>query len=110
MIWFIKALFGAAIVILIGIVSRTKNYYLAGLIPLFPTFTLIAHYTVGLSRTTAELKTTILFSMWAIIPYFLYLICFYVLADKIKLEAALACSILVWLTTAAILVFIWNKV
>jgi uncharacterized membrane protein (GlpM family) len=28
-----------------------KNYYLAGLVPLFPTFALIAHYIVGSERT-----------------------------------------------------------
>lgn len=64
----IKALIGALMVVLIAILSKTKNYYLAGLIPLFPTFALIAHYIVGTERSTIELKPTILFSMWSLIP------------------------------------------
>ena len=40
----IKAALGALVVLLIGVLAKTKNYYIAGLIPLFPTFALIAHY------------------------------------------------------------------
>lgn len=40
----IKAALGALVVVLIGVLAKTKNYYIAGLIPLFPTFALIAHY------------------------------------------------------------------
>lgn len=46
----IKALLGALVVVLIGVLSKTKNYYIAGLIPLFPTFALIAHYIVASER------------------------------------------------------------
>ena len=38
----IKAALGALVVLMIGILAKTKNYYIAGLIPLFPTFALIA--------------------------------------------------------------------
>jgi uncharacterized membrane protein (GlpM family) len=53
--------------------AKTKNYYIAGLVPLFPTFALIAHYIVGKGRSVDDLKTTIVFGMWSIIPYFVYL-------------------------------------
>lgn len=43
----IKAALGALVVLLIGVLAKTKNYYIAGLIPLFPTFALIAHYIVA---------------------------------------------------------------
>ncbi|EJX5041238.1 GlpM family protein, partial [Salmonella enterica] len=46
----IKAALGALVVVLIGLLSKTKNYYIAGLIPLFPTFALIAHYIVASER------------------------------------------------------------
>ncbi|STJ86118.1 inner membrane protein associated with alginate biosynthesis [Escherichia coli] len=32
----IKAALGALVVLLIGVLAKTKNYYIAGLIPLFP--------------------------------------------------------------------------
>lgn len=46
----IKAALGALVVLLIGVLAKTKNYYIAGLIPLFPTFALIAHYIVASER------------------------------------------------------------
>lgn len=46
----IKAALGALVVVLIGLLAKTKNYYIAGLIPLFPTFALIAHYIVASER------------------------------------------------------------
>ncbi len=48
----IKAALGALVVVLIGLLSKTKNYYIAGLIPLFPTFALIAHYIVASGAST----------------------------------------------------------
>ncbi len=59
----VKSLIGALMVLLIGLLSRTRNYYIAGLLPLFPTFALMAHYIVGNERGTADLRTTILFGM-----------------------------------------------
>lgn len=64
----IKAALGALVVVLIGLLSKTKNYYIAGLIPLFPTFALIAHYIVASERGIDAMRTTIVFSMWSIIP------------------------------------------
>lgn len=46
----IKGLLGALVVVLIGVLAKTKNYAIAGLVPLFPTFALIAHYIVASER------------------------------------------------------------
>ena len=59
----IKATIGALVVLLIGLLSKTKNYYIAGIIPLFPTFALIAHYIVATERGVDALRTTIVFGM-----------------------------------------------
>lgn len=42
-----KALLGAAVVLLVAALSRTRSYDVAGLVPLFPTFALVAHARVG---------------------------------------------------------------
>ncbi|WP_180983179.1 GlpM family protein, partial [Vibrio vulnificus] len=44
---FLKSLLGAAAVVIIALLSKSKNFYIAGLVPLFPTFALIAHFIVG---------------------------------------------------------------
>ena len=106
---FFKALLGAAEVLIIAALSKTRNYYIAGLVPLFPTFALIAHYIVGKGRSIDDLKTTIVFGMWSIIPYFVYLATLYVMVDRLRLEASLAVAAVAWLMAATVLVTVWVR-
>lgn len=106
---FVKALAGALVVVIIQLLSRAKNAYLAGLVPLFPTFALIAHYIVGTGRTTTDLKETIVFGMFSLIPYFVYLVTLYWLIDRLKLVPSLLGATFFWAVSAAILIAIWNK-
>ncbi|WP_242206860.1 MULTISPECIES: GlpM family protein [unclassified Pseudomonas] len=104
-----KALLGAAVVVILAALSKTRNYYIAGLVPLFPTFALIAHYIVGKGRSIEDLKTTIVFGMWSIIPYFVYLATLYVMVDRLRLEASLAVAAVAWLMAATVLVTVWVR-
>lgn len=105
----IKASLGAIAVILIQVLSQSKNYYLAGLVPLFPTFALIAHYIIGIEKTTHELKHTILFGIFSLIPYLFYLCSLYWLVSKVRLVQSLTYATIVWLLASIALIFIWNK-
>ncbi|MCO3715642.1 hypothetical protein FA136_06175 [Pseudomonas aeruginosa] len=104
-----KALIGAAVVVLLAVLSKTRNYYIAGLVPLFPPFALIAHYIVGKGRSLDDLKTTIVFGMWSIIPYFVYLAALYLLVERFRLETSLALAALAWLVAASVLVGLWVR-
>ncbi|WP_193387768.1 GlpM family protein [Pseudomonas weihenstephanensis] len=105
----LKAALGAGVVIILAMLAKTKNYYIAGLVPLFPTFALIAHYIVGKERSLDDLKTTIVFGMWSIIPYFVYLAALYLLVDRMRLEASLALAAVAWLMAATVLVSVWVR-
>lgn len=105
----LKACLGAAVVVILAALAKTRNYYIAGLVPLFPTFALIAHYIVGKERSLEDLKTTILFGMWSIIPYVVYLMALYLLVDRLRLEASLALATLAWLVAAGVLVSLWLR-
>ncbi|KMM86665.1 membrane protein GlpM [Pseudomonas taetrolens] len=105
----LKAALGAAVVIILAMLAKTKNYYIAGLVPLFPTFALIAHYIVGKGRSLDDLKTTIVFGMWSIIPYFIYLAALYILVDRMRLELSLALAAVAWLIAATVLVSVWVR-
>jgi len=105
----IKAALGAAVVLILAALAKTKNYYIAGLVPLFQTFALIAHYIVGKGRSLDDLKTTIVFGMWSIIPYFIYLATLYVMVDRMRLEASLAVAAVAWLMAATVLVTVWLR-
>ncbi len=104
-----KALLGAAVVILIAALSRTRSYYIAGLVPLFPSFALIAHWVVGTSRPVRDLRETIVFGMLGMIPYLAYLVALYVLVVRVRLTAALAASTTVWVVVASGLILAWSR-
>ncbi|WP_158784232.1 GlpM family protein [Pantoea sp. BAV 3049] len=104
-----KAVLGALVVVLIGILSKTRNYYIAGLLPLFPTFALIAHYIVASDRGIEALRTTILFGMWAIIPYFIYLLSLWYFVGMMKLPLALGSAVACWCIAAWLLITLWAK-
>jgi membrane protein GlpM len=105
----VKACLGAVAVVIIELLARTRNYYIAGLVPLFPTFALISHYIVGSQRTVPELKETVAFSMFSLVPYLLYLVTVYYLADRLRLELSLVAGTLCWAVAGAILVLAWNR-
>lgn len=106
---FIKALIGAAAVVIIQLLARSKNYYIAGLLPLFPTFALFSHYMVGSQRSITEFKSTVIFSMFSLIPYFFYLLALYVLVDRLRLEFTLLAAVVCWVLAAGLLIFLWNR-
>ncbi|MHC8307135.1 GlpM family protein [Pseudomonas sp. PB3P13] len=105
-----KALLGAGVVLILAALAKTRNYYIAGLVPLFPTFALIAHYIVGKGRSLEDLKATIVFGMWSIIPYFIYLATLYVMIDRLRLETSLAVAAVAWLIAATALVSVWVRI
>ncbi|MCP8464426.1 GlpM family protein [Pseudomonas sp. ZM23] len=105
----LKATLGAGVVLILAVLAKTRNYYIAGLVPLFPTFALIAHYIVGKNRSLDDLKSTIAFGMWSIIPYFVYLAALYLLVDRLRLELSLAMATLAWLVAASLLVGVWVR-
>lgn len=106
----LKCLLGAAAVLVIALLSRTKNFYVAGLVPLFPTFALIAHYIVGSERSAAGLRDTALFGLWSIAPYAVYLLAVYWLSVRMSLPATLALATLAWFASAGVLLMAWAKV
>ncbi|MEX5383074.1 GlpM family protein [Cronobacter muytjensii] len=105
----IKAVPGAAVVVLTGMLSKTKNYYLAGLIPLFPTFALIAHYFVVTGRGVEALRTTVIFGMWAIIPYFVCLASLRVPSGMVKVPLALGGAVACGCLSARLLIARWSR-
>jgi membrane protein GlpM len=105
----LKALIGAIVVVIIDLLARTKNFYIAGLVPLFPTFALITHYIVGTQRPVADLRQVVVFGFCAIIPYSIYLLAIYVLAGRMKLFTLLGSATLLWLLAAIVLIALWQR-
>ena len=61
----------------IHLLSQTKCYAVVSLAALFSTFVLIVHYVVGTESSVEELQETVVFGMWALLPYFSCLMALY---------------------------------
>ncbi|EGQ8086998.1 GlpM family protein [Vibrio vulnificus] len=107
---FLKSLLGAAAVVIIALLSKSKNFYIAGLVPLFPTFALIAHFIVGTERSMEDLRQTALFGLWSLLPYAAYLFSVYYFSYRFSLVTTLSAATVVWLMTASVLIIAWTKV
>ena len=105
---FLKCILGAAVDLLISILSKSKAFYIAGLVPLFPTFALIAHVIVAQEKGAEALKQTALFGLWSLIPYFIYLLTVYLLATKLSMWSCLGIATLCWIVAAAVLIYAWQ--
>jgi membrane protein GlpM len=105
----LKCLLGALAVLVIALLSRSRSFFIAGLVPLFPTFALIAHYIVGAERSAQDLRTTALFGLWSLAPYAVYLLCVYWLSVRLPLVSTLALSTLAWVVAAGMLLFLWTR-
>jgi membrane protein GlpM len=106
---FLKCLLGAVAVLVIAILSKSKSFFIAGLVPLFPTFALIAHYIVGSERSPADLRTTALFGLWSLLPYAIYLLAVYWLSVRLALGTTLVLATTAWVVSAGVLLLAWSK-
>lgn len=105
---FLKCMLGAGVVLIISILSKSKAFYIAGLVPLFPTFALIAHVIVYQQKVAEALQKTALFGLWSLIPYAIYLAAVYVLATRMSMWSCLGVATLCWVVAAAGLIYGWQ--
>jgi membrane protein GlpM len=105
----LKCVMGAAAVLVIALLAKTRHFFIAGLVPLFPTFALIAHFIVGTERSPADLRTTALFGLWSLAPYAIYLAVVWWLSVRLPLAATLALATLAWIAGAAALLGAWSR-
>jgi len=105
---FLKCMLGAGVVLIISILSKSKAFYIAGLVPLFPTFALIAHIIVYQQKGAEALQKTALFGLWSLIPYAIYLVAVYVLATRMSMWSCLGLATLCWVVAAAGLIYGWQ--
>ncbi|BFM83843.1 Membrane protein glpM [Acinetobacter baumannii] len=105
---FLKCMLGAGVVLIISILSKSKAFYIAGLVPLFPTFALIAHVIVYQQKGAEALQKTALFGLWSLIPYAIYLVAVYVLATRMSMWSCLGVATVCWVVAAAGLIYGWQ--
>ncbi len=107
---FLKSLLGALAVLVIALLARSKSFFIAGLVPLFPTFALIAHCIVGSERSGEDLRKTALFGLWSLVPYAGYLLAVYFGSVRWPLPVTLGVATLAWVLMAAGMIVLWGRV
>lgn len=105
----LKGLLGAAVAILLHFAINSRHHYLAGLIPLFPTFALLAHMMFASSGRTADMQVSAQFGLLSLLPYAVYLLLVWLLADRLNTWLALILSTAGWTAVAAVLFVAWNS-
>jgi membrane protein GlpM len=105
----LKCLLGALAVLLITLASNSRYFVLAGLVPLFPTFALIAHFVVGTAQPASALQATALFGLWSMIPYAAYLLSVYWLSTRTSLAVTLLGATFAWICMASLMMAIWFR-
>ncbi|WP_162063823.1 GlpM family protein [Vibrio taketomensis] len=106
---FLKSSLGALAVLIIALLSRTPHFYIAGLVPLFPTFALIAHFIVGQEKGMEALRETAQFGLFSLLPYAAYLMAAYLLSYRFNLYSTLLLATVVWVISAAVLLYFWTR-
>ncbi len=102
------AVAGAAIATSLGVLARLNLYYLMGLVPLFPTFALMAHTIAATTGNEVGLRMAATFGLYSLIPYAAYLGSIVFLARAIAPVASIVIGLVAWFAAAFVLIWAWN--
>ena len=104
----LKSAIGAGITFLIAVLSKSQYMVLAGLVPMFPTFAIMAHVITYEAGGEASLKAVAWFGILSVIPYLAYLISVLLCINYTSLGIALSLSLVAWVVTAGALFYLWT--
>lgn len=105
----IKGVLGALVAILLHFAVNSRHYYLAGLIPLFPTFALFAHTMFASGERVTDMQASAQFGLWSLFPYAVYLSLVCLLAFRMNVWLVLAASTAGWAAAAVAIFILWNN-
>lgn len=105
----LKAGIGFLIVLVVQLFARSRYYYLAALVPLFPSMALFSYYFVGEGQSRARLEETIVFGMVSLLTYFSFLLALLIAVRhfQLRIVPALLAASLVWFLAAAVQIQLW---
>lgn len=97
-----KGLVGGIVTALIVALSKRGNV-LPGILPLFPTFGLIALLIVGAKGELSQFRETCVAGMKTIPAYISFLVVCYLAIGRFDFITAVACGIFAWLAVALVI-------
>jgi len=102
-----RFLVGGTLVVIINLIGKSQNSFVAGLAMLFPAITLIGYYFLSISQH-GSLSKTVMFSIWSLPTSLAFLLTLYFTIDKIPILQALALGIASWLITAIVVIGVYT--
>ena len=108
MYYLINALLGAAVAVGIAYISRTSAYFLAGLLPFFPTFTLFAHIAAYNAGGVGQVRQVAIFGIIAFIPALAYILTVIFAMPYMKFWVAVCVALAVWSAAAILVIYGWK--
>ena len=103
-----KGLVGGGLTAIIALLAKKGNI-LPGILPLFPTFALIALYIIGLKQDPQAFKQASSATLKTIPAYFVFLMICYFIIDKFDFKITLTLALLGWFL-AAFIIFLGPKI
>jgi membrane protein GlpM len=105
----ILAVTGATISTLLGFLARHGQYFLIGLVPLFPTFAVIGHLLAAGAANTVGLRVAATFGLYSLLPYACYLLFTLIGSRHLSAYTSIGIGICTWFVVALVLVYCWNR-
>jgi membrane protein GlpM len=103
-----SALIGAILATCIAFIGRSHLYFLSGLMPLFPSFALLAQIEAFNIGGAFQVKQVAIFGLVALVPYAGYLLALILLIDKADLRVAMSAAIGAWFALAIVSIVLWD--
>jgi uncharacterized membrane protein (GlpM family) len=100
---------GGTLIVLISLIGKSRNSFVAGLAMLFPAITILGYYFLSTSQHDA-LSKTVIFSIWSLPTSLVFLLTLYLTIDKIPIFQALALGIASWLISAIVVLGVYTIV
>jgi len=106
---FIKCIVAVIIMIAVDYISKTHNYYIAGLVLSFPGLSILAYYFMYIEQGVSKVRVTTYFAMLSAIPFVIFLLVLNVTLKKYNIYISILVSSMVWATISSILIVIWKS-
>lgn len=95
--------------VIVHYISKTNNYYIAGLILSFPGLSIIAYYFMYLEQGAAKVRVTTYFAMLSAVPFVIFLFVLNFVLKKYNIYLSILIASLVWVSISSMLIVIWKN-
>ncbi|WP_139214829.1 GlpM family protein [Pelosinus propionicus] len=97
------------IIVIVHYISKTENYYIAGLVLSFPGLSILAYYFMYIEHGASKVRETIYFAIVSAIPFVSFLLVLNFVLKSYTISKSILISSMVWLFLSSILILTWKN-